>query len=84
MQALLRREQAAEYVQAKYGFCTKRSLAKYATVGGGPLMIYVGRKPFYTPEALENWVRAKMSDPVASTSGALNPASSSTSSGGDH
>jgi hypothetical protein len=65
---LYRRKQAADYVKERFGFCTARSLAKYATVGGGPPMIYIGKIPFYRPEWLDAWVLSKMSRPVRSTS----------------
>lgn len=64
----LRRKGAAAYLQEKYGFGTYGSLAKYATVGGGPEYQYLGELPVYTEEALDAWASAKMSGPVHSTS----------------
>src|SRR5690348_9245904 len=33
---LLRRRDAADYILTRYGFCTEKTLAKLACVGGGP------------------------------------------------
>jgi hypothetical protein len=74
---LLRRAEAAEHIQQKWGYpCSPRTLAKYAVVGGGPLFRKAGRFPLYHPDDLDGWVGGKLSDPVASTS-ALGKAGSS-------
>ena len=64
----LRRKDAANYLKSKYGFCTERTLAKLACVGGGPEMVYAGSIPLYTEEALNCWALAKIGAPVRSTS----------------
>lgn len=64
----LRRAPAAEYVQARYGFCTAGTLAKLAVVGGGPRFRKIGKWPVYTPEDLDAWAQSKISQPVSSTS----------------
>lgn len=64
----LRRKEAADYLRANYGHGSPRTLAKLATIGGGPEMVYSGRMPLYSPEALDAWARAKLSGPVRSTS----------------
>ncbi|WP_294534313.1 hypothetical protein [uncultured Rhodoblastus sp.] len=65
----LRRKQAGEYLKSKYGFGAPRTLAKLATVGGGPEIFYAGpRTPLYTEEKLDNWANGKIGRPVRSTS----------------
>lgn len=52
----LRREKAAEYLDVVYGIeIAPRTLAKYATVGGGPEFQKDGRWPLYTRTALDAW-----------------------------
>jgi hypothetical protein len=63
----LRRREAAEYVHAKYGFCSDKTLAKLATVGGGPIYQKAGKFPLYKMEDLDGWAASKLSKPVRST-----------------
>jgi hypothetical protein len=64
----LRRKDAAAYLKAKYGFCSTGTLAKLATLGGGPEFQYLGNLPVYVEEKLDAWARAKLSRPIRSTS----------------
>lgn len=64
----LRRHQAADYLQANFGFGTTETLAKLACIGGGPRFRKLGRFPVYTAEDLQAWAESRLSDPVASTS----------------
>jgi hypothetical protein len=64
----LRRNEAGGFLKNKYGHGSAKTLAKLASTGGGPEMVYAGRIPFYTPEALDEWALAKLSKPVSSTS----------------
>ena len=64
----LRRNEAANYLQERYGAYTTETLAKLACVGGGPRFQKVGSFPLYRPEDLDDWVMSRMSKPVASTS----------------
>ena len=64
----LRRKHAAEYLKSKYGFGAAKTLAKLATVGGGPVYRLSGRFPVYRPEDLDNWAVSKLSAPIRSTS----------------
>jgi hypothetical protein len=68
MNEFLRREQAAEYLQERYGAYTPETLAKLACVGGGPKFRRMGRFPYYTPADLDEWAHSRMSPPVSSTS----------------
>ena len=70
----LRRKDAAAYLRSKYGFCSTGTLAKYATVGGGPEYQYLGALPVYTQAALDSWALSKLSAPVRSTSERANVA----------
>ena len=66
---LLRRTEAAEHIQQKWGYpCSPRTLAKYAVIGGGPPFRKAGRYPLYHADGLDDWVGGKFSDPVTSTS----------------
>lgn len=66
---LLRRAQAAEYIVANFGFpVSKKSLAKWACVGGGPPFRRAGRFPLYDPEDLDAWAEAKIGPLQTSTS----------------
>jgi hypothetical protein len=60
----LRRDAAAEYLKSRYGFCTKSSLAKYASEGSGPEMQYYGRVPLYPIEGLDHWAESRLTAPV--------------------
>ena len=64
----VRRKQAGEYLQAKYGFGAEKTLAKLAVIGGGPEYRMAGRFPVYTIEALDNWALGKIGAPVRNTS----------------
>ena len=64
----LRRKQAAAYLLENYGFGSAKTLAKLATLGGGPEIFYAGRLPLYVQEKLDDWALAKISPPVRSTS----------------
>lgn len=67
-QTFLRRDQAANYLQDRYGAYTTETLAKLATIGGGPPFVKFGRFPLYKPEDLDAWVESRMSKLVSSTS----------------
>lgn len=64
----LRRQQAAAYLQDKFGAFTVETLAKLASVGGGPKFRRMGRFPYYTRADLDDWALCRMSQPVSSTS----------------
>src|SRR5262249_2573781 len=66
---LLRRTEAAEHIQQKWGYpCSPRTLAKYAVTGGGPPFRKAGRYALYHPDDLDGWVGRKLSNAVTSTS----------------
>ena len=67
-QTFLRREQAAAYLQERYGAYTTETLAKLATIGGGPPFQKFGRFPLYRPDLLDEWALSRMSKTVHSTS----------------
>jgi hypothetical protein len=65
----LNREEAARYLRDNYGFrCKTATLAKYATLGGGPKFRKAGRYPTYALEDLNAWAEDRLSDKVSSTS----------------
>jgi hypothetical protein len=77
--SFLRRREAGQYLQKTYGFCSDRSLGKYATTGGGPAFRKVGihfRSPvIYERAVLDAWALDKMSAPLQSTSDYIDDAS---------
>jgi hypothetical protein len=56
----LRRRQAAEYLQARYGFGAAATLAKGVVTGDTPRYHKAGRIVLYTPDALDEWARSKI------------------------
>jgi hypothetical protein len=65
----LRRIAAAQYIQDRYGLrCSKQTLAKLATMGGGPIFRSAGRTPLYAPKDLDQWALSRISKPRTSTS----------------
>ena len=61
---MFRREDAAFYLTATYGFpCSKAWLAKLASVGGGPVFRKAGRVPIYSQSDLDAWAQARLSEP---------------------
>jgi len=65
----MRRNEAAEYLAKNWGVrVATGTLMKLASVGGGPVFHRFGRWPIYTPEALDDWARARLSGPMRSTS----------------
>ncbi len=64
----LRRREASEYLKEEWGILRKPStLAKLASVGGGPAIEYDGTIPLYCEEALDQWATETLSPPVRST-----------------
>jgi hypothetical protein len=70
--SFLRRKEAGEYLRTKFGFCSDRSLGKYATDGGGPEFRKAGPSPrspvLYERARLDEWALSKISGPCLSTS----------------
>ena len=66
----LRRADASVYLKETWGLSYgPRTLAKLASVGGGPPMEYAGRIPLYPVEdGLDAWAVAKIEPRVSSTS----------------
>ena len=66
----LRRAEASEYLRFNWQLsCAPTTLAKLATIGGGPPFAKAGRFPVYPIDALDAWARAKISPLVNSTAG---------------
>jgi hypothetical protein len=71
-----RRREAAAYLREKHDVpCTEATLATKACRGGGPRFFLFGRIPLYPEEGLDEWVKARLGDPVRSTSEARRLAS---------
>jgi hypothetical protein len=64
----LRRNEASVYLKEEHQIDrSPNTLAKLAVIGGGPAMVYVGRFPTYTPDALDDYARSIISMPVRNT-----------------
>lgn len=61
------RPEAAAHVRERGLPCTEGTLAKLASVGGGPAYRTFGRRAFYTAADLDAWVANKLSAPRMST-----------------
>ena len=65
----LRRCEASTYLEQRHGLTVAgATLAKFASIGGGPLFAKFGRFPLYEPAALDTWAAEKLGKPRASTS----------------
>lgn len=64
----LRPNEAVEYLRQRIGFGSYRTLAKYRTLGGGPLFRKIGRLVVYRAADLDAWAASRTSEPMASTS----------------
>jgi hypothetical protein len=57
----LRRGEASEYLRLVHGIeIAPTTLAKYATVGGGPAFQRLNRTPLYPTRNLDEWVFSKL------------------------
>jgi hypothetical protein len=65
--AYLRRTAAAAYLMGRYGAYTAKTLAKLATVGGGPPYRKFGPYPLYAQDDLDAWASSRMSNVVRSS-----------------
>ena len=64
-----RRNEASAYLKSTWGIDRKPStLAKYATVGGGPRFEHAGRVPLYPQPELDAWAASILSPLKSSTS----------------
>jgi hypothetical protein len=76
-QRLLRRKAASKYLDETHSIQrAPGTLAKLATIGGGPLFRRAGRFPVYSTDDLDQWVASLLSKPMRSTSDAAAPARS--------
>ena len=64
----LERREAAEFLKVIGLRVSPNTLAKYATIGGGPIMRHFGRRVVYEVDALKEWANAKLTAPCRSTS----------------
>lgn len=64
----LSRKEASTFLASLGLFVAPSTLAKYATVGGGPRFRHFGRQVKYLMSDLISWAMARLSGPVGSTS----------------
>lgn len=65
----LRRWEAPEYLRLVHGIeVAPATLAKWASVGGGPAFQKVNRTPLYPVAELDAWAAAKLGSTLRSTS----------------
>lgn len=67
-QRYLYRKEAAQYLTERGLKVSAGTLAKYATVGGGPNYQHFGNRPVYTPASLEEWILSRLSEPRQNSS----------------
>jgi hypothetical protein len=67
-EGFLRRRQAADYLQSKYGFGALATLAKGAVTGDTPYYRKAGKMVLYTKASLDEWALKKIGPPRRSTS----------------
>jgi hypothetical protein len=61
----LRRKAAADYIRDAHGqLVAARTLAKLASLGGGPAFRKAGKFPLYEPDDLDAWALARLSSKV--------------------
>jgi hypothetical protein len=66
---MLRRSEAAQYVRDTWGMpLSRQTLAKWATIGGGPLFRKADRFPLYEASDLDDWVLNRLGPKQRSTS----------------
>ncbi|MEW5728283.1 MAG: helix-turn-helix domain-containing protein [Pseudomonadota bacterium] len=64
----LTRREASEYLKQKGLPVAPTTLAKYVTVGGGPIYQSFGRMARYRPSDLDAWVQERLSAPRRNSS----------------
>lgn len=64
----LSRKEASTFLAALGLFIAPSTLAKLASVGGGPVFRRFGRQVKYLPRDLVSWAEGRLSGPVKSTS----------------
>lgn len=64
----LTRREASDFLKARGFQVEPTTLAKYASVGGGPAYESFGRRPLYTEPALLEWVASRTTGPRRTTS----------------
>jgi len=62
------RREAADFLSAQGLRVAPATLAKFATVGGGPRMRHFGRRVVYEGRHLLDWANERLSAPCRSTS----------------
>jgi len=65
----LRRWEAADYLRIVHGIeIAAATLAKWASIGGGPAYQKVNRTPLYPRDELDAWAAEKLGEPIRNTS----------------
>lgn len=60
MTELLKRDEAAAYLQDAGLRMSRTSLARYAMGGDGPQYVLIGRTAYYKPEWLDAWLKDQL------------------------
>ena len=69
LNGFLRRKEAAAHLRERFGFGSTATLAKLASIGGGPRFRKLGsRVVLYDPADLSEWALSKLGRPQTSTS----------------
>jgi hypothetical protein len=67
-ECLLDRKGASAFLKEKGYRVAEATLAKLASLGGGPRYRKFGKRPIYTPSDLLEWAESRCSAPMHSTS----------------
>ena len=67
-QKFFRRKDAGAYLKGTFGFCSEKTLAKLACMGGGPDYRKVGPIVIYEKDTLDAWALEQIGAPVRHTS----------------
>lgn len=69
MTEFLRRADASTYLRERYGIrAAVGTLAKWASIGGGPRFHHDGRFPVYALDDLDSWAVERLGNALRSTS----------------
>ena len=71
------RVQTAELIRVRFGLpCSRKTLEKWAVVGGGPRFVRSGARVLYPEDEIVAWFESRTSGRMASTSAIARPSKS--------
>lgn len=58
------RKQAAKYVSQRLRPISSSNLETFAQRGAGPIFRFIGKRSYYTPADLDDWISEQVSEPT--------------------